>query len=196
MKTLLSVIIVLALVSSVAWASIPDPDYCVVLPGDLMANPRIVGIPAVVGGAPYWNLSIHVAAWGGSPIANSYVEIIFDVSCEGLCSCTGLVLTGYTNASGDISLQVRLGGCCEATVAALILADNVPIRQYELVVSPDVTGPLGIGDCATFLDDFGAFGAIFGGGTAGCADYNGDDLIDLSDFTVFASAWGRSCPHD
>ncbi len=194
MKKLLSAMVVLALVSGAAWASIPDPDYCTVQPGDAMAYPRILGVPATTGGSPYWDLNIHVAAFGGISLPNAYVEVIFDVSCEDLCSCTGLDLNGYTNASGNISFQVKLGGCCEATAAAIILADSVPIRQYEFVVSPDLTSPLGGGDCNVALADFSTFGSHYGGG-GGCTDFNGDNLTGVGDLVVFGGGWGKNCPH-
>jgi len=194
MKKLLSAMIALALVSGAAWASIPDPDYCVVTPGDTMAYPRLLGVPAVTGGAPYWDLGITVKAFGGITLANVYVEVVFDVSCDGLCSCTGLNLTGYTNASGYLGLQVRLGGCCQATAAAIILADAVPIRSYEYVVSADITSPLGGGDCTINLADFSNFGGAYGGG-GGCTDFNGDAATNVADFTVFGGGWGKSCPN-
>jgi hypothetical protein len=196
MKKLLSAMVALALISGAAWASVPDPDYCVVNPGDSMAFPRILGIPAAAGGAPYWNLDITVRAYGGINLANVFVEVVFDGSCgDPLCTCTGLSLTGYTNASGFLRLLVRLGGCCEATAAAIILADAVPIRSYEFVVSPDLTSPLGGGDCQVVLADFSAFGTGIGSGASGCTDFTGDNTTNLGDFVVFGGGWGKSCPH-
>ena len=194
MKKLLSAMVVLALVSGAAWASIPDPDYCSVMPGDAMAYPRILGIPATAGGSPYWDLDIHVAAFGGISLPNAYVEVIFDGSCEDLCSCTGLNLTGYTNATGNLSLTVKLGGCCNYTAAAIIQAEGVGIRVYDYVVSPDLTSALGGGDCNVALADFSTFGGAYGGG-GGCADFNGDNVTGVADFVVFGGGWTKNCPH-
>jgi hypothetical protein len=45
MKRALILVALLALVGT-GWADVPDPDYCVVNPMDLMASPRMIGIPA------------------------------------------------------------------------------------------------------------------------------------------------------
>ncbi len=197
MKKLLSAVIMLALVSGAAWASVPDPEYCEVLPGDEMAVPRLLGITKDAGGSPYWDLDIHVAAFGGVSLANVYVQVMINTDCDAdLCTCSGLVLDGFTDANGDVSFEVRLGGCCEMTAAVIIMADDVPIRQYDFVVSPDITSAVGGGDCQVVLADFSAFGAGLGAGAAGCTDFTGSGNTVLGDFVVFGAGWGGSCTTD
>jgi hypothetical protein len=128
-----------------------------------------------------------------NPIPDAFVQLIFDPTCNGLCICESAVFEGYTNALGVAVLLMTLGGCCESPEAAVLYAVGVPIRMYDLVVSPDITSPSGGGDCVGDLADFSVFGGAYGGG-GGCTDFNGDNQTNVADFMVFGGCWGRSCP--
>lgn len=192
MKKLLSAIIMLALVSSVGWASVPDPDYCVVSPQDAMDCPRIVGIPDCNDPGD-GHIQIYVRATGGIDIENCYVEIVFSPACEDtLCYCDCLDLTGYTDENGYIDFYFEMGGCCRGTAAACILADGVPIRQYDFVVSPD-HGANPPGRCEVGLSDLQVFGAAYGSTGASCTDYDGNCETGLGDFSIMARVYGFYC---
>lgn len=177
-------------------ASRTDPEACDVLPQDLMPCPRIVGIPTDGDDSPYNDIDITIRAYGGLPLPNVYVEIIFSGGCDDrLCYCDNLHLTGYTDQNGEISFNVTLGGCCELPVSAIVQADALPIRAYDFVVSPDISSATGSGDCQVSLVDFSLFGSGFLIGAAGCTDLTGSCTTTLDDFIVFGSAWGASCSH-
>ncbi len=191
MKRLLSAVVMLALCSSVAYANVPDPTACEVTPLDGFLSQRMVVIgdePAPVGMA---NISVLVAATGGVPLDNVFVEIFFAGECDAtLCYCDGLVLSGYTDVNGMIDFNMAAGGCCEVTTAARIVADGLPIRGYDVVSSPDWNGAAG--DCAMGTDDFIAFGSLGWSGGQNCFDTTGDGTIDVTDFINFGNVWGTS----
>jgi len=194
MNKLLSAVVLLALVTSVGWADVPDPEYCQVLPVDGYDFQRLTGLP-VEDGSSYAEIDVYVRASGGVDIENAFVEIVFDPACDdALCMCTNFVTTGSTAANGLVEFNLKFGGCCEYPVAAIIWADGVQIRGYEVVVSPDRYGsPLGGANCATELDDFADF--VNNRDMPGCTDYTGDGTTNLADFAVFADAWGKTCVH-
>lgn len=199
MKKLLSAMIMLALVSSVGWASVPDPDYCEVNPQDGMLCPRLVAVPLCE--SSFSHIDVYVRAFGGVNIDNAYVEILINGGCPEFCECDCLELTGYTDANGHVEFFVEMGGCCEMDAAACILADGVPIRQYNMIASPDVGDtPLPPNEdmCLIQLVDFTAFGLNWG--LPGCFDFDGQEnvsgfpcITDLPDFTLFGLVWSRGC---
>lgn len=193
MKRALTLLAVLALVGSTAWASVPDPDYCVVTPMDNMPTPRIIGVPDDAGVSAA-DLNIYVAAFGGIPIDDAYVEVIFSELCEDLCICDVAIFTGHTDVSGNLTLNGQFGGCCDQypDAAVVIVAEGVGIRGVSYAVSPDYDGAAG--NCATQLPDFIYFGNYYGETTGVvCADYTGDGGCTLPDFITFGAAWGGTC---
>lgn len=191
MKKLLSAMIMLALIGT-AGANVPDPDYSEVLPQDNMDFPCLVGIPTTGAGSFYADIDVYVRAYGGIDLFNVYVEIVLAGHCSGsLCLCNDLVLTGYTDASGHVAFNTKLGGCCEGTGSAIILADAVSLRGYDYVKSPDWNGVEG--DCIVNLPDFTFFSAALSASASGCTDYTGDGVTSVPDFVVFGAGWGKSC---
>ena len=173
-------------------SSVPDPDYCTVLPMDQMDIPRIIGVPSEEGSSDA-TLHIWIRAFGGQEIEDAYVEVLFNGSCHGdLCICDAASFTGYTGGGGYIAINAQLGGCCREMSAAIVLAEGVGIRMVDYVVSPDWDGASG--NCRVELEDFIVFSAYFGQPSGvTCADYTGDEVCNLDDFIVFGRTWAATC---
>lgn len=176
---------------------VPDPAGCDVLPPDTFAYPRLIGTPTGDGSGLYSELHLVIRYHPGVPAPNVYVEICFHPQCAGsLCLCGGSVLSGFTDQQGCIDFNLDLGGCCEHSSAAEIRLDGgLVLRTYPVVVSPDLTGPAGGGDCLVALGDFSTFSAGLVGQQGGCTDFTGDEETTIVDFVVFADGWGHSCSH-
>jgi hypothetical protein len=187
MKKLLSALIVLALATSVALASVPDPDECVVQPCDAMTCPRIVAVPDTDGSA-FGDMTITVNGGPGLPLVGKTVEVWLNPACTNLFVCDELVLTDVTDANGQVFLNMNFGGCCDEVASVVIIADGVPIRQYDYVSSPDNNGLIGDGDVG--LGDFITFGSTWG---AYCTDMDGSCGPNIADFVAFGNTFGNGC---
>lgn len=196
MKRAILALAVLALFAGDALASVPDPAMCSVQPWDGFSESIGRGIPKT-GGNANAALTVMVRAnIGGvpTPIPGAYVEVAWREDCD-ICICVGALITGYTNANGDASLNVMAGGCCTGGASVYVQAGDdsvVPpaltvIRAYDSFCSPDSDD-----NCAVSLGDFTAFGGGFGG-TSYCFDYNGDGAVGLGDFTYFGQSFGNTC---
>ncbi len=175
---------------------VPVPVNCTVTPHDAFEHPRIVGLPATGGALQFAHMVVTVMDSSGTPIPNAHVQLLFDPSCTDLCICPSAILEGYTNPSGVVTLVTALGGCCQGPEAATLLVMGIPVRVYDTVASPDLTGATGAGDCSVSLRDFAAFGGCFGstgGGPCACADLTGDERVGVGDLVVFGGVWGQSC---
>jgi len=189
MKKLLSALFVLALCSSVAFATVPDPSKCSVTPADALNG--VVTCPDSPAPITATIYTITVKNSAGNPIPNASVAIEFPVPTN-IKFCTTYVNTGTTNSSGVCNITLRGGGCqrTSGTVyAALVKANGVVIRSYYNAKSPDYdgVGPNGLVN----LQDLLAFRSP----TVGCHDYNNDNSMNLSDTLIFAPAYGplHSC---
>ncbi len=201
MKRLLSALAMIALVGGVASASVPYANDCIVSPADGMLSPRINGVLDNPTPSGYADLTVTVKAAGGYPINNCYVEVVLNADClvpsgpfQGqptYCMCDGVTLTGYTNASGQVTINLGYGGCCNMGAAVNIKADGVLIRSFDWFVSPDFDGAKG--DCVMGLEDFTVFGNAWPGASPGCTDYDGNESTDVVDFTIFGGSWLQYC---
>ena len=196
MKKLLSALFLLALTAGVAAADTPDPAYCSVLPGDDLDNPRFLGIPYTDADIVYADINITIAAYGGIVIEGAEVELVFNESCDGLCFCAGYpTYTGLTDENGEITFNLKVGGCCDLPAAMSVVASDIPIRGW-IFVSPDLGQPGEPGsDCAVDGADFTLFNNNYGLGTpyGWCADFDGDLDNDGGDFTYLNASWAKSC---
>jgi hypothetical protein len=197
MRAFLVLLIAGALLGSVVHANpLPDPDRCSVMPPDGMAQPRLLGVPEEIGsGPPSSQLDIHVADSSDSPMANVYVEVVLSSTCnlDPLCICFVAVLNGYTDASGNLRLSMKWGGCCLETQGAMVRAMGTPIRIYDVLCSPDFDGL--VGNCAVGLADFVYFASGYGQSGVVCRNLDGDrnETCGLPDFVEFAQAYGSWC---
>jgi hypothetical protein len=187
------VLIALALSGGVAAADVPDPSQCSVFPPDLQACPRTTGFPNEPAPHPSANLDITVRNFAAQPIQGAYVEVVIHPVCTGICICSTANHTGYTNAEGEVVINLGYGGCCHivGAPAVVIYADGIPIRAFDYAVSPDWNGVTG--DCQMALDDFILFGNVWVSGAGGCTDFDGSCVTDIADFTMFGQAWSQGC---
>ncbi len=183
MKKLLSALFVLALCSSVAFATVPDPTKCSVTPADALNG--LVLAPDSPAPIPASVYTVTVRNADNNPIPNAAVEFLFGT---GIRICTTAQHTGTTNTLGQVVITLRGGGCATGAGAATVKANGITIRPYVNAKSPDYDGAVGNG--IVNLADFVNYGA----GNA-CHDYNNDGLVNLSDLVLFASAYSpqHSC---
>jgi len=189
MKKLLSALFVLALCSSVALATVPDPSKCTVVPADALNG--VVTCPDNPGPIAATVYTITVKNSANNPIPNAAVAIEFPVPTN-IRNCTSAQNTGTTNTSGICIITLRGGGCqvtSGAVYACLVKANGVVIRSYYNAKSPDYDG---VGPNGTVnLQDLLAFRNP----TPGCHDYNNDTFMNLQDTLIFAPAYSplHSC---
>ncbi|MCK4412194.1 MAG: hypothetical protein KAY32_01485 [Candidatus Eisenbacteria sp.] len=196
MRIVLLALVALALVGGGAWAGVPDPDYCTVMDQDLMSNPLLTGFLTDGAFRADGDVTIFIAAYGGTPIGDAEVTIVINAACE-MCICDSWVQTAYTNNDplspdyGAVTMNMRWGGCCEMAAAATIYAEGTPIRTYDVINSTDWKGDA----CSAKVDleDFGEFARNYGSSTSPCQDYTGDGETDLEDFGIFARHYGDEC---
>jgi len=163
-----------------------------VMPVNDFDYPRIIGVPSEGDGPPMSTIDVYVENYySGYPIPDMYVTVEFDASCTGLCFCDDAQLSGVTDDTGHVLIDIKVGGCCEGTGVVRIIGNGVLLAQYDMFVSPDFDQMYG--SCDVLLPDFITFGSAFGGSGAGCSDFTGDGQTDISDFIAFGSAWGREC---
>ena len=193
MKRLLSALVLLALAGSVASAGVPDPFNSSVLPPDGYAFPRVAGFLNEPAPHPFADLIITVRNFANVPIPSAYVEVVFSTLCEEICQCETFVMTGYTDPSGQVTINLAYGGCCyvEGGAAVAIYAEGAVIRAFEYAVAPDWNGA--VGNCIMGLDDFTHFGTYWVSGEGGCTDYDGNGDTSFIDFTMFGQAWTLGC---
>jgi hypothetical protein len=187
------------LACTTAGANPPPPyqEYCHVYPQDLMAHPRIVGIP--FGGTyphPMARIEVQMFDFSWNPWPGVDVWLLVDPDCANndLCWCWNGTYTATTNAQGVAYLYVSLGGCCGTPEAmTLWLEGGYPLRTYDFVVSPAYEGAPDPQDCAVALGDFSYFGHALLTGMQGCTDYDGSGETALADFVIFGNTWGAAC---
>lgn len=187
MKKLLSALFLLALCSSVAMATVPDPSKCTVTP-DL--NGGVLIAPGALAGT---TLSITVRNSSNNPIPNAAVQVIFGSDIR---ICTNAVHTGTTDTNGFCQINLRGGGCINLTTtgACVVIANGIEIKGYTKVKSPDnashdasvPSGSVTVADLPFFADEFK------GVAPAGCHDYTNDGFVTTSDLPSFGDAFKAS----
>ena len=184
----LAVVVGLVLSFGVANATVPDPDNCTCNPCDAIAGMFVYPDP-VPGGLA--DIALNVRNADNDPIPGAFVEILFGAPANH-CFCPDVVLTGTTDAAGNIAFSMSMGGCTEAAGAAVIRANGVPIREYMNVKSADWDGS---SNCQVAGTDFTIFkNAYFANPGPGCHDYYNDGNCDGVEFTAFLQAWTHLCP--
>jgi hypothetical protein len=134
--------------------------------------------------------TVIVRTYPGVPVPNAFVEIIPGQPMNHLV-CSGGTLTGITDAQGQVTMNLAMGGCTLGQNAVRVRVNGVDIRAYPRLLSPDYdNGP----DGTVGLSDFTCFAAAFVAGAPGCTDYFNDETTGLDDFTAFAECWGGTCP--
>ena len=189
MRKVVLAVIGLVLSVGIASATVPDPNNCSVLPPDtfdgVITSPYTGTPPTAI------EFNVNVRNANNDPIPNAFVELILGVPGNH-CLCPAAVLTGTTDANGDVGFAIAAGGCTIGANAIKVRANNVDIRAYANLKSPDWDGTMA--DCTVGLTDFTFFGGAYVIGAPGCSDYYNDGATDLGDFTTFGACWARTCP--
>ncbi|UCF06280.1 MAG: choice-of-anchor D domain-containing protein [bacterium] len=126
-----------------------------------------------------------------------YVLVEVDVSdCSGLCIDTPNGLSAVTDSNGVAYIDARVGGCDACNV--VVRADGITIRTYSRIVSADWDGSWADGVVDSLDLDF--LMLYYNVSYEVCADYNGDGLVDISDFSFLGDFWGNAnsvpCPYN
>lgn len=184
MKKVLFSLMGLALCGSVANAAIPDPANCSVQPADALNG--IVVAPLDPTPLASTVNTINVRNSANDPIVGAAVTVEFSASIN-LCAAT--VLSGTTNASGDVVLTFGGGGCASNVPGSgVVKANGQTIRSYANVKSPDYDGSGG--DLIINLSDLVPFSSEFLGSLpAGCHDYDNNSVTNLADLVLFSAAF-------
>lgn len=188
MKKLLSALFALALCSTMAWATVPYPPNCVVLPCDNYHGVESCpDVPSPVGPSV---VTLTIRNQANNPIANAAVN--FALAAGPLCICNSMVFNTTTNSQGIAIMTMRYGGCIRNTAnAAVFTANGVVVRTFSNTKSPDWDGVAG--NCIVNLADLIAFSPH----TDLCFDFNNDGLINLADIIDFSAGVSpsHSCAH-
>lgn len=191
MKKLLSALFLLALCSSLAMATVPDPTKCTVTP-DLNGGCLIA--PGTLSGTV---LSINVRNSSNNPIPNAVVQVVFNAAID-ICATANHNAT--TDANGNCTVALRGGGCVNAATpgACVVIANGIEIKNYNKVKSPDnashttsvPSGTVTVADLPFFADEFKGVAA------AACHDYTNDNAVTTADLPFFGDAFkaGLNCP--
>jgi len=182
MKKVLGALAALALCSSLAAAEVPEQGNCTVAPSDNLGG--LVFSPLVPAPAPASVNTITVRNSANAPINNASVVVEVGANTV-LCGAT--VLTGVTNASGQVVLTLGGGGCAHnVPLSGIIRANGVTIRTFANVKSPDYDGAGG--NRSVGLPDLTQFSAEFGGSVpSACHDYDNNGNTGLPDLIIFGA---------
>jgi len=190
MKKLLSALFLLALCSSLAMATVPDPTYCSVAPLFGTVNQGVIIAPGNLAGT---TLTITVKNSSNVAIPNATVAVTFmNQPNQHIGICTSAVHTATTQSNGTCTIALRGGGCLMNTVGACIVtANGVEIKNIKFVKSPDngahllcsPDGHVDTVDLQFFASEFKLQAP------ANCHDYNNDGTCDTVDLTYFADAF-------
>jgi len=177
----------------VAAAAVPDPTNSVV-PTCICVAP---------GGEETFMVTVNDQF--GNPINNVAVVLDFG-SCSVVYACSGQdagftaagkMVTGYTNASGQVTFTTRAGGICQTVPGdgpIRVWAGGVLIASLAKNSSPDISGNGTVG-----LDDLGSFAADQLPPQNLESDFSCDGIVGLADLGIFADAqlnqrWLGFCP--
>ena len=198
MKKLLSALFLLALCSSLAGASVPDPTFCTV--GPLLGNQALPATqvaflsPGAINGT---TITVTVRNLNNVVIPNSVVIITFATGPGNIGICTNAVHTNTTDSNGRAIITLKGGGCLtDDPNACVITASGWPIRTLYNVRSPDNEGhTTSVPNGAVNVQDLGAFGDEFVVGPAACHDYDKMNGCNTQDLGLFGDAFalGTSC---
>jgi hypothetical protein len=168
-------------------SELPDPEFCTVTPCDAMMG--VLTTPHSGTGPAATQFVVTVMRDAVTPIPNAFVEIIVRQPANHHL-CPGARLTGTTDAQGQVTFNLAMGGCTIDQQALLIRANTADIRLYFRLLSPDYDGQ---GNGAVTLSDFTVFGAAYVAGAPGCTDYYNDGATGIDDFTSFGACWSLAC---
>jgi len=192
MRSAVLVVMVGLISLGIANATIPDEDLCTVLPCDTFSG--MVTSPDHMGGVlnppDATEFTVTAVNGQGGVIPDAYVEILFGTPGNHEF-CPTAVLTGTTDAGGQLVMNIGAGGCTTGASAVRVRVNNVVIRTWQNVKSADYdgAGP----DGTVGLGDFVFFAGQYNSGAAGCTDFFNDGVTNLGDFVFFAACYAHAC---
>lgn len=192
MRSAVLVVMVGLISLGIANATIPDETLSTVLPCDTFLG--MITCPDHVGGMldplPSCDFTVTAVNGQGNPIPDAFVEILFGTPGNHTFCPTG-ILTGTTDANGQLVMNIGAGGCTVSATAVRVRVNNTVIRTYENVKSADYDGSGPDGSVA--LGDFVYFANRYNVGAPGCTDFFNNGQTDLPDFVLFAASYARAC---
>jgi hypothetical protein len=189
MRNAVLAVVAVVLSFGVANATVPNPDLCSVDPCDNL-NGMII-CPYTTVGIANAEFTVNVRNNDNLPIPGAFVEIEFLLPGN-QWFCTNAVTTGMTDAAGNVTFNISAGGCVDGVEAVKVWANNVRLRTYNYVKSPDYDGATGDGDVG--ITDLSFFGVQFVNAAPGCTDYDNTGATGLTDLTTFGQGWAHHCP--
>jgi hypothetical protein len=194
MKKLLSALFLLALCSSLAMATVPDPTKCTVqgLLGPAGGAPSTKVALIAPGPLSGTSLTITVRNGSNNVIPTASVQVVFNGQ---IAICANAVHSVSADGSGVAHINLRGGGCLTGVNGACsIIANGVEILNVPNVRSPDNAShtacvpskSVAIGDLTFFADEFLQIAP------AGCHDYNNSLNVDIADLPYFGDAFVAS----
>lgn len=178
------IVLVCALgVSGAVAGGVPEPGNSTVMPWD------VYGSAFVTPGNPFeidlGGVIVHVIDSDLQPVP--FVDVEIDISdYAGLCiDPVDPDLTAVTDDEGVAILYPQVGGCNDCWV--IVRAAGVTGGQYQGIKSTDWNGHEADGKVE--LQDFTFFTIAFRVTQDSCADYNGDGVVNGTDFAMFAASF-------
>jgi hypothetical protein len=163
----------------------------------ISVTPNFNGSALVAPGPlPGTTYTVSVRNDNNVPMPGLLVEFLF---VSAIRTCVGAAHTGVTGTNGTCQIQLRAGGCVNASTpgACRVTANGVEIFQFYKVKSPDndmhyMSSPNGfvnVADLIAFADEFQ------GQVPAGCHDYTNDGQTSTADLPFFGNAFkaGLNC---
>jgi hypothetical protein len=187
MRNAVLTVLGLVLCIGVANATVPEVDLCSVAPCDDFLGVVLYPQPNAGGAAEF---TVNARNADNDPIPNAFVELTLGTPGNHML-CSDAVMTGTTDAAGNVTFAISGGGCTMGADAFTVKVNGVNIRTFENVKSPDYA-PGSNGNVE--LADFIYFGNQMSTSAAGCADYYNTGATGLGSFIVFGEAFTHQCP--
>ncbi|MEZ4648249.1 MAG: hypothetical protein R3E97_05570 [Candidatus Eisenbacteria bacterium] len=164
----------------------PAPERCTVTPCDGLGG--VVLVPDLPSVAPASDIVVTLRNDANAPLP------AWEVSCTFTAGtlCPSAVLTGVTDANGQVAFRFTGGGCGQGAVVARIDASNLTpiynVRTFDVVKSPDFDGAgadgvVNVADLVVFSGEF------LGTSPADCHDYDNSGATDLGDLIIMSPAF-------
>lgn len=172
-------------------AGVPEPNMSTVSPADALGGlfacpPRPVAHPASI-------VTVTIRDVFGVPVPGAVVAIV--PAAGTLLVCPTAVLSGMTDAAGQVQLLAGMGGCAANMMwAGGLSANGIAIRRWASIKTPDWDG--GAANGMVNLTDLVQFAREFNGLVpAVCHDYDNNGIVSLPDLILFAQAFsiGAHC---
>jgi hypothetical protein len=195
MKKLLSALVVLALCSGAALATVPDATNCTVTPCDQLGPTGIGGVvvcPGTPSGITAAVVTVVAKNAAGNVIPNA--SVVISMGSAQIVGCTTLPWVGTCDLNGVWTKTFSGGGCFSGAGACVVTINGVPIRTYVNVKSPDWDG--GAGNLIVQANDLSTFATGLATNAAGCSDMNNSGGTNIADFVIFVSGYtpSHNCP--